>query len=618
MFPWVALELGPASLGNPPGFDGEPFVAFQHAAVRAKLLPLIHQRLEIARVEVDGLDVRLRKNAEGKGNWEDFGKTAAAPAGAASISGAAASSASGGALLEGFGGLKVTHARVSYQQYVLENITAETTPFMDGVVPISIHLDANRGVATEHANVEVKVDFSNPTDKHYHLAALTVVGQASMAGDNRPLRFNLSTAGVDIDLTAQTLSVPSFAANVTGAQVNGSLQGTKILDDLRLAGSVTLAPVVLRELMPRWAMASPQTRDPRAFSQVSGSTAFTYGGNALRFDAIRAVLDDTHLTGTFAVENLDTQAIKFALAVDKIDVDRYLPPEEAATPGKAAAASAEAAAKAAKGAAASPEPARPLLADGTLTVGAVQIARIALTNVRLTLAAKDGVMRIFPLQAQVEGGAYSGDVAIDSRGAVPLISLDEHLSGVDMATLLAGSGKSVHLSGKGTLNLKATGRGTTTDSLLRTLNGHLDAYMTNGAVEGIDIGYELSRAEALLRRESGPAVPNTHRTQFDALKTSADIANGMAQTKDLLASSQVLKVTGQGSTNLLSKAIDFHLLADTLRTTQGVPIQVPIIVGGTTSDPTVRPDVEALAKGQLRQKLQDVLQDKLKGLFGKP
>src|ERR1700692_3677195 len=37
VFPWVALELGPASLGNPPGFGAEPFLAFNHAAVRLNL-----------------------------------------------------------------------------------------------------------------------------------------------------------------------------------------------------------------------------------------------------------------------------------------------------------------------------------------------------------------------------------------------------------------------------------------------------------------------------------------------------------------------------------------------------------------------------------------------------
>jgi hypothetical protein len=79
----------------------------------------------------------------------------------------------------------------------------------------------------------------------------------------------------------------------------------------------------------------------------------------------------------------------------------------------------------------------------------------------------------------------------------------------------------------------------------------------------------------------------------------------------------VLKVTGQGSTNLPAKTLDFALLADTLRSAGTTPIQVPVKVTGNIADPTVRPDVEALAKGELRKKLQDVLQDKLKGLLGR-
>src|SRR5580700_5861572 len=81
VFPWIALELGPASLGNPSGFPAQPFVSFKHASVRVKLLPLLAKRLEIGKVELDGLDLKLLKNASGKGNWEGFGRSeGAAPA----------------------------------------------------------------------------------------------------------------------------------------------------------------------------------------------------------------------------------------------------------------------------------------------------------------------------------------------------------------------------------------------------------------------------------------------------------------------------------------------------------------------------------------------------------
>ncbi len=245
------------------------------------------------------------------------------------------------------------------------------------------------------------------------------------------------------------------------------------------------------------------------------------------------------------------------------------------------------------------------------------MAPLDLTGVSVTLAASGGVLELFPLQAQVDGGAYSGHVVLDSRDSVPSLSLDEHLTGIEVGRLVSTGSKTMHVSGKGNVSLKATGHGAGADALLKTLNGHLDAFVTNGAVEGVDVGFQLARAEAVIRRQELPTAKDTQRTPFDVLKMSADIANGVAQTRDLTISSAVLKVTGQGSVNLPTKAIDFSLLADTLRTAGNTPLQIPIKVTGSAADPTIRPDLEALAKGQLRQKVQDVLKDKLKGLFNR-
>src|SRR5258708_15981388 len=103
VFPWIALQLGPASLGNPPGFGAEPFLAFNRASVRVKLFPLLAKRLEMDRAEADGLDLRLRKNAEGTGNWEQLGQTQkVANAGSDKVSGP----------LPVLAGVQITHGRV--------------------------------------------------------------------------------------------------------------------------------------------------------------------------------------------------------------------------------------------------------------------------------------------------------------------------------------------------------------------------------------------------------------------------------------------------------------------------------------------------------------------------
>ncbi len=49
-----------------------------------------------------------------------------------------------------------------------------------------------------------------------------------------------------------------------------------MFEEVSLKGSLTLAPLVLREFAPRVGMNIPDTRDPKAWSQLSGSTEFEY------------------------------------------------------------------------------------------------------------------------------------------------------------------------------------------------------------------------------------------------------------------------------------------------------------------------------------------------------
>src|SRR5690242_14169902 len=78
VFPWISLQTGEASLGNPAGFGDEPFLTLKRASLSVKLMPLLHSQLEVGRIEIDGLDLRLKQNAAGKGNWEDWGSKASA------------------------------------------------------------------------------------------------------------------------------------------------------------------------------------------------------------------------------------------------------------------------------------------------------------------------------------------------------------------------------------------------------------------------------------------------------------------------------------------------------------------------------------------------------------
>jgi AsmA protein len=608
VFPWVALGLGPASLGNPPGFGTEPFLAFQHAAVRVRLFPLLAKRLEIDRLVLDGMDLHLAKNAQGVGNWQNFGRQAQ--------SGAGAEGSSSGGSLGSLAGIAVTRGRVNYQGMVVENFTLETGAFGgSAVTPVSMSFDAKRGVPGESVTLNAKFDLSGDVArKRVTLAAVNLNGLLSQLGDGRPAHWEAHAPTIELDMTAQTAAVPAFDVGYSSAHMSGELAATKIIDDLTVTGSVNLAPVVLREFAPRLGVALPKTRDAKVFEQLAAGSEFSYGAGGVQFEKLQITLDDTHLKGSVALTG-EPRVVKFALTVDEMDVSRYLPPAGAAQ-GAPAGAGAGAAADSAKGAGGSSTKLPAM--DGTLSVAALHFAPLQFSNVRLTLASKDGVVHLFPALAQIDGGSYSGNITLDQRGAVPALSMDEHLSGVDMAQLAAATSYKGRVSGRGNVDLKASARGAALDAVMQTLNGHFDANLANGALEGVDLGYVIGQAQVLLNHGPAPTESRPPRTKFDAFKMSAQITNGIAKTTDLVISSPVLKVTGQGSANLVNKGIDFQMLASVLKAPGASVADIPVKVAGTYTDPTFKPDVQALAKGALKDKLQDVLKKNgLQGLFGK-
>lgn len=618
VFPWIALELGPASLGNPPGFGTEPFAAVEHVAFRVKVLPLLHKELEVGRIEVDGLDLRLHKNAAGQGNWQDFGKTPATPA-------TPAQPGSKPITLPDLAGVVIKNSHVTYQDMNVDHVDFELGHLSAGEpAPVKLHLTLTPGPTAQP--IELGGQFNvilNPAKEQYGIKTLELDGTLKTAANATPLQWKFSAPALDVDLAAETLAVPSFAMQLASVHLDGSVQGTRIVAAPAIRGTFKLDPLSPRDLMTKFGMEVPKTRDPKALTKLAAQGSFDYGSNALATSGLDIQLDDSQLRGKAALTHLDTKAMSFNLAIDRIDLDRYRSPEVAAAqpappPGTMA-----------KQDDSSTSALKTLQMDGTVTVGSVKVSNLNLSQLLVSLAARDGVIRIAPAKAKLYGGDYSGDITLDVRGAAPSLKIDQSMSNIDMAPLLKDFAQSQRISGHGTVTTNLTAHALSGDALFRTLNGHVAANVDNGAVEGIDLWFEINRALALVQKQTLPSGQSSGRTKFDAFKASADITNGVAATKDLNIASQNLRVTGQGTLNLVTNAIDYQVKATLLKEAPGAAgasgktlADIPLNITGTTTSPSVRPDLEALAKARVQQELdkhkdelQQKLMDKLKGVF---
>lgn len=499
IFPSIALKLGPASLGNPPGFDSsQPFASLQRVSLRVRVLALLHHQLEVGRVEIDGLDLRLLKNARGQGNWAmPAGKTAPPPTqepGASQMT------------LGGIGGIVVKDSRVSYQDMVVSGVS------------------------------------------------------------------------VDIGRVATGIPVP-------------------VKWKLDLASGPGARPIPL-----------------------SGSATLEYDAKTAHLTGLDARIDDSTLRGNAAVTNLTTGAMSFDLSIDRIDLDRYLGPASKSANGGAAPAAPPGVGQGAGQSELPTSALKTLQLSGKLAIGDAKIYGMKLSQVKVGLAADGGVLHITPASANLYGGSSTGVVTVDARTSVPALQLDENLSGIDIQPLLTDFAKLNRVSGRGNVTVNITARGNTTSALMSSLDGHAAANLTNGAIQGIDLWSAINSAVALVQRQSMPAKGGGNSTRFDSFKASADLANGIATTKDLDISSGNLRITGQGTTNLVSGAVGYHVNATILNgPAAGATLaNVPLLIGGTMKSPSVRPDTQALVKSVAQQQLQKhkgQVENKLRGLL---
>jgi AsmA protein len=664
-FPWLALETGPASLSDAPGFGDEPFVSINEARISVRLLPLLRGKLEVGQVTLNGARIRLITDAQGRDNWADLGKketTETAPTDKTTA-------------LPTIAGLEITDAAITMEdrkaqtKRMVRDFNMETgrlesgEPFelktgfvfdQDASLSVKVHLATTVTADLERnihrlADPEIDVTVSGhgypPEGVPVQIRAkalTTDIGREAYQLDG----FSLTTTwkgdgfpaeGVPVKVQAQqlsatlaeqTLELTEFVADVAGGKLSGALKGAEILDAPRIGGPLRLEPLSPREWLPKLGISLPTTSDPNVFKQLSFASQVAVTKTSAELNDVQLKLDDSTAKGSLGIANFDTKALRFDLDLDRINADRYLAPPSKEPVKKEKSPPVEIPI----------ETLRTLNARGELRIGEAIFAGVKFTKLRLGVNARDGHVRFNPSEASMYGGTYRGDIGIDATSDTARVSLDEHVSGVQFAPLFKDLFETERFSGKGNLNAKLSGSGRNSDDLMKTLDGTLDFSVADGALEGADLWYEIRRARALIKQQAIPERSGPARTTFDAMKGTGVMKNGVLTNNDLDVSMQYLKVTGKGTLDVPKSAIDYQLMttvlklpregADASQMQDMVDAQIPVKVTGALDDPKVRPDIEGYVKGRAKEelkkqqdkveeKVKDKLGDKLKDIFGR-
>jgi AsmA protein len=399
-------------------------------------------------------------------------------------------------------------------------------------------------------------------------------------------------------------------------EVTGS--GDLAAADPTVSGNLRLTSLSPRALMA--AAAEPlATADPNALASLSGTARWRLGSHSVGLDKLSLQLDQTRLTGSVRIQDFDRLATTVDLSLDRLDMDRYLPPgsdeEEAdAEPGDALATEIPA------------DLIRELDVTGTLAAGELKVLNLALRQVSASLSVRNGVLRLDPLTAALYGGQYRGVITIDATGASADLDLSQQISAVQIGDLLRDYVGSDQVSGALSMELTGTGLGNTLHDLLENLDGSFAARLNDGTYHGMDIQYEIQRARALLKKQPPPPAPERKDTEIRKLSVSGSLADGVLGSDDLSALLPGLRVSGKGGVNLINQSLDYRLLAEVLKGDAAasgngledlVDVAIPLSIQGPLSSPSVGVDLKDLLTRSVRdtveKKARSLLLEKLGG-----
>ncbi len=431
---------------------------------------------------------------------------------------------------------------------------------------------------------------------------LALSGNALYNGSQGTLKFN------DGKIRAAGLNV---STSITGQGLNG--------DNPRLSGPIDVASFSPRDLLKTLGQDDIKTSDASVLSKASLSTRYSGSFNSARFEDLKLSLDDTNVTGAFAVRDFKTQALEFALKADQLNADRYTtadeskPAEKPSKSGSKELNKTEIPVKALEG----------LNASGTLDVGELKLKGATLKDVRLRVDGPKNAPKVVKLDAKAYGGQISTSSKI-APGGTPSYSLNTSLSTMQMAPMLQNFMGKDFLSGLGTIKLDLNSGGTTVGDARRNLNGDVALNFENGAVKGFNLGQIVRQGQAALRGESFNAG-EAKETDFSSIGFAAKIVNGVLKSDQLNAQSPLFRLAGSGEIDLVNETINYLASPTVVGSSKGqggkgleelAGLTIPIKLTGSLYSPSYKLDLKSALQQKAGQELKDKVAEKLLGKTG--
>ncbi|MGK3117718.1 AsmA family protein [Pseudomonas corrugata] len=604
LFPWLGLELHEASvatLANPT----QPFADLQMLGLSVRVMPLLRREVQMSDVRVEGLNLRLNRDKNGHGNWEDIGKAPASPttAGAPAPADQPAPPASTPAEKPAqptrldIDSLTVNNARIEYtdeqtgKQFSAESIQLSTGPVHDSTnIPVTLtaFLSSNQPAVRVRTEVTGELRFERAVQR-YKFEDLKLSGEVT--GDplqGKILNFN-AQGQLSLDRAANVAEWTGIKLSLNQLRALGELKVNDLDKTPQLSGGISIAQFDLANFVDSIGQKLPAMGEG-SLTKVELASRIAGTPTSVELNNINLKLDDSSFSGRIAVEDFAKQSLRAQLKADMFNVDRYLPPKSAETNSAKAAREEEVSnteASAMAGAGTTPLPNAPtqgawsndrlfpverlskLDLDADLTFGQLILDKLPIQDAALKATGQGGLLTLQNLRGDLFNGNFEAKGTLDVRQTTPQFSLQTRINRVPVEKIIESQGKNPPVKGLVTLNSAVTASGNSQKALIESLNGNAGFVINDGVLLNANLEQQLCKGIALLNRKSLSGEPRGKDTPFRQLDGNLTFHNGVASNPDLKVRIPGMTVNGNGD-------IDLRVL--------GMDYRVGVIVEGDKSD----------------------------------
>ncbi|HMA14322.1 MAG TPA: AsmA family protein, partial [Kiloniellaceae bacterium] len=455
VFPPLAVSVENVGFANAPGASTPEMATIDRLDIALQILPLLSGTVAIDRFVLERPVINLEVDQEGRPNWQlETAEAAAAPSGDA-----------GGSAEEG--------AAVS-------ELSLGDVRLVDGTLNY-VNRQSGQEVTVSEMNMELSLpSLSSP-----------FTANGSAVWNNETIGLELSAANPRALMGGETTEV---TMKVEAEPVTFSFDGAaRNAAELGLQGALALDVPSIRELAA-W------TGNPLEFPgeglgpfNVAGQLEMT--GAKVALTQVKLKLDEIAGEGQFSVDATGAKPmIRAELAVDQLNVNPYLPPEEGAPQAAPGGQAGDAGGGAGGGAGGewSDEPIDvsalgALNADLAFDAGGIQYRDVKIGKSRLTVVLQDSKLTADLVEMHLYDGSGKGKLVVDGSSGKPAVAADFDLANFQAEPFLNDLAKFDRILGTADSKLSVTASGASQRELVSNLNGNGSMMFRDGAIRGINI-----------------------------------------------------------------------------------------------------------------------------------